>query len=200
MDLIYILDIVGVFVFAISGALTASDYKMDAFGSMVIAFITALGGGTIRDLLLGSQPVGWMHDTNYFIAVILAISFAYLFKRHIEKLRKTMFLFDTIGIGLFTVLGVQKTLAYELSPIICVMMGTVTAVFGGVSRDILSNRVPLIFRKEIYATACILGGTVYLLLRETPMPDYVSLWASVLLVMIIRFLAVKKKWSLPGIK
>lgn len=200
MELIYILDIIGVFVFAISGALTASDNKMDAFGSVVIAFITALGGGTIRDLLLGSQPVSWMHDTNYFYVVILAICFAYLFKNRIEKLRKTMFLFDTIGIGLFTVLGVQKTLVYELSPIICVMMGTVSAVFGGVTRDILTNRIPLIFRKEIYATACILGGSVYLMMTTISLPDYLSLWTSILLVMAVRFLAVKNKWSLPGIK
>jgi len=200
MDLIYTLDLIGVFVFAISGALTASDYKMDAFGAVVIAFITALGGGTIRDLLIGSQPVTWMIDTNYIFVVIIAIPCAYLFKGYIEKFSKTMFLFDTIGIGLFTVLGVQKTLTYDVAPIIAVMMGTVSAVFGGVLRDILSNRVPLIFRKEIYATACIAGGSVYLGLDQIGLDNNWNILISVSLVMAIRFLAVKRGWGLPGIK
>jgi len=200
MDLIYTLDLIGVFVFAISGALTAADNKMDAFGAVVIAFITALGGGTIRDLLIGSQPVTWMVDTRYIFVVILAIPCAYLFKGHIEKFRKTMFLFDTIGIGLFTVLGVQKALAYDLSPVIAVIMGTVSAVFGGVLRDILSNRVPLIFRKEIYATACIAGASVYLALAGLGLEDKWDILISMSLVMIIRFVAVRRGWGLPGIK
>lgn len=200
MELIYILNLVGTFVFAISGALTASSKKMDAFGAAVIAFITALGGGTLRDVLIGSQPVGWMEDTTYIYIVVGAVIFSYLFKNRIEKLRRTMFLFDTIGIGLFTVLGVQKTLSLGLSPVIAVMMGTVSAVFGGVLRDILSNRVPLIFRKEIYATACLLGGTVYLGLNETSLSNNWNIFICVLLVMVVRFFAVRKGWGLPGIK
>ncbi len=200
MDLIYTLNLIGVFVFAISGALTASSYKMDAFGSAVIAFITALGGGTLRDVLIGSQPVGWMQDTSYIYIVMTAIAFSYLFKSRIEKFRKTMFLFDTIGIGLFAVLGVQKTLEYGLSPIVAIMMGTVSAVFGGVLRDMLSNRIPLIFRKEIYATACMTGGAVYLALSHTKLDNNWSIFISVILVMVIRMLAVKRGWSLRGIE
>lgn len=200
MDFIYILNIIGTFVFAISGALTASSKKMDAFGSAVIAFITALGGGTLRDLLIGSQPVSWMLDTNYLYTVIAALIFSYLFKPRIEKLRKTMFLFDTIGIGLFTVLGVEKTLSFGLDPAIAVMMGTVSAVFGGVLRDILANRVPLIFRKEIYATACLVGAGMYLLLNTTALPVNWNIFICVAIVMVIRILAVKKQWGLPGIK
>lgn len=200
MDLIYILNLIGTFVFAISGSLTASSKKMDAFGSAVIAFITALGGGTLRDILIGNQPVGWMLDPHYLYTVLVALVFSYLFKKWIEKLRKTMFLFDTIGIGLFTVLGVQKTLAFGLSPSIAVMMGTVSAVFGGVLRDVLSNRVPLIFRKEIYATACIVGGGLYYGLTYTPLQDVWSIWISVVVVMAIRIVAVKRGWGLPGIR
>jgi uncharacterized membrane protein YeiH len=199
MEIIYFLNIIGTFVFAISGALTASAKKMDAFGSAVIAFITALGGGTLRDVLIGSQPVGWMLDTNYLYTVMLALLFSYLFKPKIEKLRKTMFLFDTIGIGLFTVLGVQKTIEFGLDPIIALMMGTVSAVFGGVLRDILSSRVPLIFRKEIYATACLAGGCLYLILHETSLPDHWNIFISMALIMGIRFVAVRKGWGLPGI-
>lgn len=200
MNLIYALDLIGTFVFAISGALTASDKRMDAFGSAVIAFITALGGGTLRDVLIGSQPVGWMLDTNYLYTVIGALFFCYFFKVYIEKLRKTMFLFDTIGLGLFAVLGVQKTLSFGLSPAIALMMGAVSAVFGGVLRDVLSNNVPLIFRKEIYATACLAGGALYLGLNYLSVTENLNIFISVLFVMLIRILAVRFEWGLPGIK
>ena len=200
MDFIYLLNLIGTFVFAISGALTASSKKMDAFGAAVIAFITALGGGTLRDVLIGSQPVGWMVDNNYLYIVLAGLLFSYFFKSYIEKLRRTMFLFDTIGIGLFTVLGVQKTLEYGLSPMIAIMMGAVSAVFGGVLRDILSNRIPLIFRKEIYATACLAGGLIYWGLIQTSVSSNWNIFISVMIIMAIRFFAVKKGWGLPGIK
>lgn len=200
MDLIYTLNIIGTFVFAISGALTASEKKMDAFGSAVIALITALGGGTLRDILIGSQPVGWLLDPNYLYTVIAALVFSYLFKKWIVKLTRTMFLFDTIGIGLFAVLGVQKTLDFGLAPAIAIMMGAVSAVFGGVLRDVLSNRVPLIFRKEIYATACLAGGSLYFGLTFTSLPDFWNIWIAVVVVMGIRILAVKRGWGLPGIR
>lgn len=199
-ELIYILNLVGTVVFAISGALTASDYEMDGFGAVVIAFITALGGGTIRDLLLDSHPVGWMGDPNYLYAVLLAVLLSYLFKRWIVSLRRTMFLFDTIGIGLFAVLGTQKALGFEMSYSIAMMMGVVSAVFGGVIRDILVGRVPLIFRKEIYATACLAGAALYLVLIQFNIPEYLTLIIPIICIMIIRLLAVKYEWSLPGIK
>lgn len=200
MDFIYSLDIIGTFVFAISGVLTASEKKMDAFGSAVIALITALGGGTLRDILIGSQPVGWMMDLNYLYVVLAALVFCYFFKTRIMRLTKTMFLFDTIGIGLFAVLGVQKTLAFGLSPAIAIMMGAVSAVFGGVLRDVLSNRVPLIFRKEIYATACLAGGALYFGLTKTDLSETWNIWIAVVVVMGIRIMAVKKGWGLPGIR
>uniref|UniRef100_UPI0040493D99 trimeric intracellular cation channel family protein n=1 Tax=Fulvivirga sp. TaxID=1931237 RepID=UPI0040493D99 len=199
MSLIYSLDIIGTFVFAISGAITASSKKLDIFGATVIAFVTALGGGTTRDVLIGSQPVGWMKDTNYLIVVILAVFCTYLFKPYIERLRKTMFLFDTIGIGLFTILGLQKVLSLGLSPAIAVIMGVVSAVFGGVVRDVLSNEVPLIFRKEIYATACLSGAILYLGLGYTPLSESIKIIITVAFIIIIRVLAVKRHWSLPGI-
>ena len=163
-DLVYFIDLGGTLVFAISGWLTASKMKMDPFGASVIAFITAVGGGTLRDLLIGSQPVGWMVDQNYLLMIGAGILLGYLFRQQLQKLRKTMFLFDSIGIGLFTILGIEKTLLYGLTPVIAIMMGTVSAVFGGVLRDTLANEVPLIFRSEIYATACLLGGIIFILL------------------------------------
>lgn len=197
---IYSLDLVGTFVFAISGTLTAANKQFDVFGAAVIAFVTAVGGGTIRDLLIGSQPVGWMLDLNYLFLILLAIPVSYFFKKYIQKLRRTMFLFDTIGIGLFTILGLQKTLAFGLSPIIALMMGIVSAVFGGVIRDTLCNEIPLIFRKEIYATACLAGGALFLLLQRIGLDQRWSILGAGLLIIVIRILAVKRKWALPTIK
>lgn len=194
---LYILDITGTFVFAVSGIITASERKMDPFGASVIAFITAVGGGTVRDVLIGSVPVGWMLNLHYLYAIIAGILLTFLMKKQIMKLHKTLFLFDAIGIGLFTILGLQKTIAAELSPLIGVMMGTVSAVFGGVLRDIFSNRVPLIFRNEIYATACILGGLVYLLLTYLGVEKLISTLCAMLFVMVLRLLAVRFKWYLP---
>lgn len=197
MSYIYVLDLLGTFVFAISGALIASKKQFDAFGTLVIAFVTAVGGGTLRDMMIGSTPVGWMNDTNYIIVVGLGFVASILFKNYIRKLSKTMFLFDTIGIGLFTILGLQKTLEMGLPPIIAVVMGMVSAVFGGVVRDTLTNEVPLIFRKEIYAIACLLGGILYLILDAFHLEESWKIAITVLVIMVIRVLAVKRKWALP---
>lgn len=196
-DLIYGVDLAGTFVFAVSGWLLASNKKLDIFGASVIAFVTALGGGTLRDLLIGSQPVGWTKDLNYLLMVGLGIICGLFFKRVFEKLRKTMFLFDSVGLGLFTILGIQKTLEFGLSPIIAVMMGTISAVFGGVLRDTLVNEIPLIFRKEIYATVCLTGGVVYLILAKyIPNHDWAVI-VTIIYIISIRILAVKRKWSFP---
>jgi uncharacterized membrane protein YeiH len=197
MNLIYTLDLAGTFVFAISGTLTAANKKFDLFGAYVIAFVTALGGGTIRDILIGSQPVAWMLDLNYIAIISIAVIASFFFKKYIQKLRKTMFLFDTIGIGLFTILGLQKTLLLEISPIIALMMGTVSAVFGGVLRDILCAEIPLIFRKEIYATACLAGGLLFLVLTNLQVNYDISVWSTVMFIIVLRTLAVKRHWSLP---
>lgn len=199
INYLYILDIVGTFVFAVSGVITASERKMDPFGASVIAFITAVGGGTVRDVLIGSVPVGWMLNLHYLYAIVAGILFTFVMKKQIMKLHKTLFFFDAIGIGLFTILGLQKTMATGLSPLIGVMMGTVSAVFGGVLRDIFSNRVPLIFRNEIYATACILGGLVFLLLSYWGVEERVSTLCAMFFVMVLRLLAVRYKWYLPAL-
>ena len=153
----YILDILGTIAFAISGVLIAMNKKMDPFGILIIAFVTAVGGGTLRDIMIGETPVSWMKDMNYTYAIFGSAIIAVIFKNKINYLRTSLFLFDTIGIGLYTVVGVEKGINAELHPIICVALGTISACFGGVLRDILCNEIPVIFRKEIYATACILG-------------------------------------------
>lgn len=196
MDWIYILDMTGVFVFAVSGVLTAIDNKFDVVGSAIIGFITALGGGTLRDIMIGQTPVGWMYDLNYLWTIFVALILSYLFRKYIIKLRKSLFFFDTIGIGLFTIIGLQKTLNQDLSPVIALIMGIVSAVFGGVLRDVLTNEVPLIFRKEIYATACLAGGMVFLIMRKLDYHVVIAMGVSMFIVFIIRYLAVKNRWSL----
>ncbi len=199
MEYLYAIDLAGTLVFAISGALAAADKKFDIFGATVMALVTAVGGGTLRDVMIGSTPVGWMQDLNYLYCILIAVLISFFFKKHILRLRKTMFLFDTIGIGLFTVLGAQKTLDIGLAPIIAVLMGTVSAVFGGVLRDVLSNEVPLILRKEIYATACLAGGGMFVLLGQVNVHQNLRISLSIGVVMGVRLLAIWKSWSLPKI-
>jgi uncharacterized membrane protein YeiH len=199
-SLIYGLDLAGTLVFAISGTATAAEKKFDLFGGALIALVTAVGGGTLRDLLIGRQPVGWMLDLNYLAAIGLAVVLVFFLRKPILQLRKTLFLFDSIGIGLFTVLGLEKTLDAGLSPVIAVLMGTVSAVFGGILRDLICNEEPLILRKEIYATACMAGGAGYLGLKALHVPEALALWVAIVFIIGIRILSVKKKWRLPVIR
>lgn len=196
MNLITIIDYVGTFVFAISGVLAGVDRKLDLFGVFILGFVTAVGGGTVRDVLIGSTPVGWMQNEIYIYLIISAVPICYVWKDAILRMKKGIFLFDTIGIGMFTILGLQKTLALGLSPLVAVMMGVVSAVFGGVTRDVLSNRTPLIFREEVYAFAC-LAGAVLFLISNAFFSEEISMCIAITTVIIIRILAIKRHWSLP---
>jgi len=193
------IDILGTIAFAISGVLVAMEKKLDMFGVFIIAFVTAIGGGTLRDILIGNTPVLWMRDYSYILVVLGAVIFAVLFVNQLKYLRKTLFLFDTIGIGLFTMVGVEKGLAAELLPIMCIALGTITACFGGVIRDILCNEIPVIFRKEVYATACILGAASYFIFRQFHFNTAYAYVGAILVTILIRLLAVKFKITLPNI-
>ena len=195
----YTIDILGTIAFAISGVLVAMNKKMDLFGILIIAFVTAVGGGTLRDMLIGQTPVGWMKDMTFTYAILGSTVLAVILRNKINYLRTSLFLFDTIGIGLYTVIGIEKGLSAGLHPIICIALGTMSACFGGVIRDILCNEIPVIFRKEIYATACILGGLTYFLIRKLPIEsDFVFMIAGAV-VIVIRLLAVRFKIALPNI-
>lgn len=196
MNWIYFVDLFGTAVFAISGVLTAMHKKFDLVGTLIIGFVTAIGGGTLRDILIGRFPVGWLEDRNYFFAILAGYLIAYFFEQQIIKLRKSMFLFDTIGIGLFTILGIQIALEQGLRTESCLLMGVISACFGGVIRDVLTNEIPLIFRREIYATACLLGGIVYLLLVEFSTNENLNILVAIATVIIIRYLSIRYKWSL----
>lgn len=200
MELIYVLDILGTFAFAISGALVASDKKFDLFGVIIIAFVTAVGGGMLRDVLIDAHPINWIGDLNYLWTILLAVFLTFLFKSKIAFLSKTLFLFDTIGLSVFTLLGLQKGLTFELHPIIGLIMGVISAVFGGVLRDVLTNKIPLIFEKEIYASACLAGGVSYLSLSLLNVSEDLNFIISALIIILIRLIAVKFHLQLPRIK
>ena len=190
------LSYLGTLSFAISGFITASKKQLDLFGAFVIAFVTGLGGGTLRDLLLNTK-VGWLSEPNNVYIVIAAVILVYLFKKQFVRLRKTMFLFDTIGIALFTISGLQVAQQYELNNLYLVLFGVITATFGGAIRDILCDEIPLIFRREIYATACILGAVSYLGFEALGFGLILKTTLACSIIILIRTLAVLKNWSIP---
>jgi uncharacterized membrane protein YeiH len=196
----HLLDIIGTMAFAMSGALTAMNKKLDPFGVFIIAFVTAVGGGTLRDVMIGRTPVGWMQDLTYVYVIILGFILTILFRKRLDKLRTSLALFDTIGLGVFTLIGIQKGIDYHLHPTICIALGTMTACFGGVIRDILCTEIPVIFRREIYATICILGGIVFFILRKMNLENDVLYLVTSSVIIAVRVLAVKYKWHLSPIE
>ena len=194
------LDIIGTMAFAMSGALTAMNKKMDPFGVFIIAFVTAVGGGTLRDIMIGRTPVGWMLDLTYVYVIIIGFVLAIIFRKKFDTLRTSLFLFDTIGLGVFTLIGLEKGINIGLHPVICVALGTMTACFGGVIRDILCTEIPVIFRREIYATICILGGIIFFVLREFKFENDLLYLTTSLIIISIRLMAVKFKWYLPALE
>ncbi|MDX1603805.1 MAG: trimeric intracellular cation channel family protein [Salinimicrobium sediminis] len=193
-----ILDLLGTSAFAISGALAAMNRRLDLFGIFIIAFVTAIGGGTIRDILIDNTPVTWMENTVYIYLIGVVTIITIIFRTQLDRLKKSLFLFDSIGLGIFTITGVELGIQNDLNPIICITLGAMTGTFGGVIRDILCNEIPVIFRKEIYATASIMGGLAFILLHELNFNQDVIYIITSLTVIIIRLMAVKFKISLPS--
>lgn len=193
----YAIEILGTIAFAISGSFAAMQRRLDPFGVLIIAFVTSIGGGTVRDLLLGDTPVAWMRDVNYCLLILVTSLLTIFFKTQIKKFKVTLFLFDSIGLGLFTMVGVQKGIVFGLSPGICVALGTITGCFGGVIRDTLLNTIPLIFRKEIYATACILGGVLYFSLIYFNLKADIAKVIVIAFIFALRVVVVKYKLALP---
>jgi uncharacterized membrane protein YeiH len=201
VDLQYALELFGTFFFAISGAMAMHDKEHDWFGAGFTGFITAIGGGSLRDVLLGSYPLVWIKDINFIYAILSGVLFSLFFFTRLLKLKRTFFLFDTLGISFFTILGVEKALSLGVRPEIAAIMGMFSAVMGGVIRDTIANEMPVIFRKEIYATACLAGALVYLLLDfQTPLDRNINLLVSIAVIIVIRIVAVKFNLALPGFK
>lgn len=198
MQIQYLFELLGTAFFAVSGALIANENsKPDWFGVTFIGFVTAIGGGSLRDMLLGSYPLVWVSDVSFVYAIILGIVLSSLFYSRLLKLRKMLFLFDTLGIALFTILGAEKAMNYGLHSLVASIMGMFSAVMGGVIRDVLTNRIPVLFHKEIYATACLAGAFLFVILSKNGINRESNFLISGLLIVVIRILAVRYKLSLP---
>jgi uncharacterized membrane protein YeiH len=200
MTLLNIITYTGTFVFALMGALKARKFKMDIFGGLVVAFATAYGGGTIRDLLIGVRPVNWVNDYFALGLVFAGGIITFLVKEGVNKFSKTIFFTDALGIGLFTAAGIEVALRNGVNDAYALIMGVISATFGGLIADIFCNDVPNLFKKgELYATACAIGGGIYLLLKNTPIHKDVNLIICVLLVLFIRIYSKRNSLELPNI-
>ena len=197
--IIKIIELLGTFAFAISGIRHAAAKHFDWFGGYVCGIAVAIGGGTIRDVMLGTTPF-WMTNPFYMICTALALIFVVIFAKHIEGLRNTWFVFDTLGLALFTIAGIQKSLVFGQPYWVAIIMGCITGSAGGVIRDVLLNNEPVIFQREIYAMAAVLGGITYWLLDYCGITIEVTVIASFVVTCLMRFLAVRYHLSLPILK
>lgn len=200
MNFIDIILYTGIFVFACTGALKARTNRMDIFGAAVLAFATAYGGGTIRDLLIGI-PVNWMNDYLALALVVSAVMLVFVVSGSIERFKYTLFFTDAIGLGMFTIAGIERSLSHGVNPGYALLMGVMSATFGGLIADILSNKVPALLKKgELYATVCIVGGILYLLLEKLGWNQNVNIFICVLVVVLLRVFSKRKHLSLPQMK
>ncbi|MGB8195244.1 MAG: trimeric intracellular cation channel family protein, partial [Chitinophagaceae bacterium] len=190
-EILNLLDILGTIAFTISGVFAAMQKRLDIFGILVIAFITALGGGTLRDVMIGDLPVAWIRDIRYPLIITVSAVAAIVFNRVLQNWQRTLLVFDAMGLGFFTIVGLEKGIAHNLHPGISIALGTITGCFGGVIRDVILRNIPLIFQKEIYATACIVGGCSYFLLQKISMDRG---WIEVFCISLIFLIRILSVW------
>ena len=200
MTLLQVITYAGIFVFALTGAFKARSFKMDIFGGIVLAFVTAYGGGTLRDLLIGVKPVNWINDNIALILVLAGTTFTFLLKENVNRFKRTIFFTDAIGLGFFTAWGIEVALRNGLNDIYSLVMGVITATFGGLIADILCSAIPNLLKKgELYATACAIGGGIYLLLKQVPLEYNINLAVCIIVVVGIRIYSKRKRLMLPDI-
>lgn len=191
---------VGVFTFAIAGALKARTFNMDIFGATVLSFVTAYGGGTVRDILLGVKPVNWLNDNIALALTAAAILIVFLLNRNIMRFSRYIFISDAMGLGLFTAVGIRISIQYGANDFYALIMGIITASFGGLVADIISNTVPVLMKKgELYATASLAGGVLYVLMRKFGFMEDVNMFVCVGSVVLVRVISKKRGISLPEI-
>ncbi len=199
-EILLIIEAAGTFAFAVSGAMAAIRSRFDLFGIFVLAFVTAIGGGTIRDLLIGNLPVSWLTNSLAIFSVLAGFLFTLIVYRRINKLEGWLFTFDAAGLGLFTVMGTQIAMEGGMSPGIAVALGTITGCFGGVIRDVLAGEPPLIFQKEIYAIAAVAGGTIFITIVDLLGTLFIAQITGILVIVAIRYVAVKRELGLPRLQ
>ena len=207
MTFTLLIDYIGTFAFAISGIRRASAKRFDLFGAIVVGFATACGGGTLRDIMLGQTPF-WMQSKTpfweggftYLLVVVFALVCVSALGKYLLKVSDTIFIFDAIGLGLFTVVGIEKSLAFGFPIWVAILMGMVTGAGGGVFRDIFINVEPLVFRKDIYALACVFGGLVFVLCRWMEIDSVLTQIVTALSVMALRGMSMTRHWTLPVLR
>lgn len=193
-----VLDVLGTFAFAISGATLAIKKEFDVFGIFVLAFVTAIGGGTVRDLLIGSTPVEWMDNTVLITTILSGALLTILFNPYMQRMNFFVYLFDALGLGLFTVAGIEKAMDYDLNIFICITLGAISATFGGLLRDIITGDKPMLLtRKEIYAVASASGGCLYFLLEALQVPKGVFIPVCIVFIFLVRHITHRYKLTLP---
>lgn len=197
--LVDVIEVLGTITFAISGVRLASAKRIDWFGAFVVGFVTATGGGTVRDLLLSVTPF-WLHNSLYLWCTVFAMIFVIFFRKYLVHLNNTFFWFDTFGLSLFVVVGVEKTMVLGYPFWVIIIMGTVTGVIGSVIRDILINEIPLVFTAELYAVACVIGGTVFCALDYLGLNLIVNEIITAGTVVLVRIIATKYNIHLPALK
>ena len=195
--MIYILDLVGVVVFAVAGSLAAGRKRMDIFGVVMVALVTALGGGTLRDLTLGIKPVFWVSDPLYILVAVTASILTFIMARSFDLPKRLLVIADAFGLAIFTVIGARIALAQSVHPAVAIVMGVMTGVAGGMIRDVLSGEIPLILRREIYATASLCGAGVFVGLSHLPAPTPLATVIAVAVTLAVRLAAIYWKLSLP---
>jgi len=198
-ELIFYLDIFGTISFAVAASLMAYRKNLDPFGILVISVITSVGGGTLRDILLRNYPIFWIDNIIYLIVIIVSSILTQIFIRYMSRISNLLLIFDAIGIGVFTVIGIKISLNFQLHPLISITMGTITAVFGGLIRDVLYNEIPVILHKELYATLCISGGAVFFILKYFMIPVEINYAVSMLFIILTRIVAIKYNLSLKSL-
>jgi uncharacterized membrane protein YeiH len=197
LSLLYALDLVGTAAFAASGALAGIRRKMDLFGVMVLGLVTAIGGGTLRDLLLGDNPPFCFKNETYLYLAVAVSLLTFALYRHMNSMRQSLLFFDAIGLGTFVVIGTEKALYFKLGLLGAVIMGVITATAGGITRDVLANQIPLILRKEIYASACLTGSILLVVLVHAGTDRSLALLIAAATVIAVRLLAIRFNWALP---
>ena len=193
------MEMLGTASFAISGALAAMRSRLDVFGILVITFATAVGGGTIRDVIIGNTPVSWLKDQQTITIIFLSYLLTLLFWRYLRRFNKTLAVFDAVGLGFATVVGLQRGIDAQLGPSICITLGMVSGCFGGVVRDVLLNEIPLVFRKDIYASASLLGGMLYFFLTGWDVLAPLAATVVTLFVVGMRLAVMYYGWELPDL-
>lgn len=197
--LLYYLDLAGVAVFAASGVLATRDRNLDIFGVLIVATFTAIGGGTLRDLLLGHQPIFWVADYGYLLTILVAVLVTVVYLSLRPPPGALFLIADAMGLAFFAMSGAKLALDAGHSAPIVLVMGTMTGVMGGILRDVLTAHVPLILQRDVYATAAVAGIVVYLMLRSTPLSSTFAFWAGVLVAIGLRLIAIRWGLNLPSI-